>query len=148
MKEYLIKEKHAAVILPMYMYDHSGITVNTVGFSCPWDSGRIGFIYVSREKVMKEYGVKKIGAKLKAKVAEYLKGEVETYDQWLTGDVYGFRIFKETKCDKCGHVGDETEDSCYGFYGRDISKNGMLDHFGDELKKAFIDKTVEKMVVQ
>ena len=24
-------------ILPLYLYDHSGITMNTSGFSCPWD---------------------------------------------------------------------------------------------------------------
>lgn len=147
MEEYLVKEKHAAVVLPMYMYDHSGITVNTKGFSCPWDSGRIGFIYVSREKLMKEYSVKKISASLKKKVTEYLEGEVKTYDQWLTGDVYGFKIYKEAKCDKCGHVGEEKEDSCYGFYGRNIKENGMLDHFDKELKEAFEQNKVEEVKI-
>ena len=28
--------------------------MNTCGFSCPWDSGQIGFIYVSKEKALKE----------------------------------------------------------------------------------------------
>ena len=145
LEAYLVKERHAAVILPMYMYDHSGITVNTTGFSCPWDSGQIGFIYVSREKLMKEYKVKKVSAALKKKVAGYLKGEVETYDQWLTGDVYGFKVYKEAKCDKCGHVGEEKEDSCWGFYGSDILKNGMIDHFDEELQKAFKEKKAVKV---
>jgi len=26
-----------AVILPLYLYDHGGVTMNTVGYSCSWD---------------------------------------------------------------------------------------------------------------
>ena len=55
LEEKLIKEQHAVVVLPLYLYDHSGITMNTGGFSCSWDSGQVGFIYVTREKVLKEY---------------------------------------------------------------------------------------------
>ena len=44
-----IKEDHGeCVILPIYMYDHSGITVSTSPFSCPWDSGRLGLIFMSK----------------------------------------------------------------------------------------------------
>ena len=30
------------IYLPLYLYDHSGITMNTTGFSCQWDSGQVG----------------------------------------------------------------------------------------------------------
>jgi hypothetical protein len=30
--------------------------MNTTGFSCPWDSGQIGWIYASLEDVKKEFG--------------------------------------------------------------------------------------------
>ena len=33
------------VFLPLYLFDHSGITMNTSGFSCPWDSGQVGWIF-------------------------------------------------------------------------------------------------------
>ena len=94
--------------LPLYLYDHSGITMNTTGFSCPWDSGMVGFIYVTKEDVLKEFKHKIVDKKLKDHVYKILKGEVETYDQYLTGDVYGYII---TDPD-----GNET-DSCWGFYG-------------------------------
>lgn len=42
-----------AVVLPLYLYDHGGITMNTGGFSDPWDSGQVGFIFVSKEKIKK-----------------------------------------------------------------------------------------------
>ena len=98
-----------AFSLPLYLYDHSGITMNTGGFSCPWDSGQVGFIYVTKEAVRKEWKVKRISPKLRKQIYRNLKSEVETYDQYLTGDVYGF-ICEDPE----GYV---DEDSCWGFYG-------------------------------
>lgn len=111
MKNDIIKTEKVGVILPLYLYDHSGITMNTTGFSCPWDSGQVGFIFVSKENMLKEYGGKKVGKKLREKVTGYLKGEVLTYDQYLTGDVYGYRI-TDTET-------EEEVDACWGYYGDD-----------------------------
>jgi len=44
------------VVLPLYLYDHGGITMNTTGFSCPWDSGQVGWIYCTKEKLREETG--------------------------------------------------------------------------------------------
>lgn len=110
LKRAIIRNENPCVILPIYMYDHSGITINTTGFSCPWDSGRIGFIFASKEKVRKEFGVKRIDSKLKTRVEEQLIGEVETYDQFLRGDVYGFEILDEN---------DNHIDSGWGYYDED-----------------------------
>lgn len=72
-------------ILPLYLYDHSGITMNTSGFSCGWDSGTVGYIYLTKEKWDKEHDRDFV----QEEAAKYLVGEVETYDQYLTGSVYG-----------------------------------------------------------
>ena len=109
LKKQIIKDEDQAVILPIYMYDHSGITINTTGFSCPWDSGQIGFIYLSKEKARKEYGFKRLTAQIKDKLTKYLTGEVKTYDQYLRGEVYGFMIME----------GEEVIESVSGFYGRE-----------------------------
>lgn len=111
MKEAIIKQEKVHTILPLYLYDHSGITISTGPFSCNWDSGQIGWIFVSKEKV-KEEGMDE------SKVEDYLKGEVETYDQYLTGDVYGYRIYEVTTCN-LGHDHEEDLHSCWGFYGED-----------------------------
>jgi hypothetical protein len=111
MKEDIIRQENVHTILPLYIYDHGGITMNTTGFSCGWDSGQVGWIFVSKEKVKKE-------SIDENKVEEYLKGEVETYDQYLTGDVYGYRVSKIDVCDKgCEHK--EQVDSCWGYYGEE-----------------------------
>jgi hypothetical protein len=118
MEKAIVKENNVGVILPLYLYDHSGITISTTPFSCGWDSGKIGFIYVSKEDVLKEYGGKIVTKKLKERVTEYLKGEVETYDQYLRGDIYGYKISKVTTCDQ-GNEHKEEIDSVWGFYGED-----------------------------
>lgn len=120
------KNEDALVILPLYLYDHSGITMATSPFDCPWDSGQVGFIFVSKEKVRKEYNVKRISPKIAEKVGEVLEAEVKTYDQYLTGDMYGFIVKDEE--------GNE-EDSCWGFFGDDIKTNGILDHVVEEIEE-------------
>ena len=54
------REHDTAVILPLYLYDHSGITMRTEPFHCPWDSGQIGWTFISKKKVRKEYSTKRI----------------------------------------------------------------------------------------
>jgi len=105
------------VSLPLYLYDHSGITINTTGFSCPWDSGQVGYIYADRADILSEYGGKILTKKLRSKIEEYLKNEVSEYDQFLRGEVYGYNVTKPVKCDSCGNVEAEDIGSCWGFYG-------------------------------
>lgn len=118
MRNAIIKNENAAVILPLYLYDHSGITMNTTGFSCPWDSGQVGFIFVSKKKVREELRLKRITANVIDKVTGILTAEVETYDQYLRGDVYGYQVFKVKKCEE-GHEHEEELDACWGYYGQD-----------------------------
>ena len=112
-KNQLIKDHNVAVILPIYMYDHSGITISTTPFSCPWDSGQIGFIFVSKAKALKEFEGHIVTKKLKERLTQHLIGEVETYDQYLTGDVFGFQIT----------LNDEELDSFWGYYGTESCLN-------------------------
>ena len=117
-REWIEKNIKPAVLLPLYLYDHGGITISTSPFSCPWDSGQIGWIFVSKDKVREEYQVKRITKDIIEKATKVLEGEVETYDQFLTGDVYGYRVSKVNVCDK-GHEHKEELSSCWGFYGEE-----------------------------
>jgi hypothetical protein len=84
-------EKHFYV-LPLYLHDHSGITMSTSRLSCPWDSGQVGFIYAPME--CDEYPDMEKG----------LVGEVEIYDKYLQGDFYVYDIKDEhgNVLDSCG----------------------------------------------
>ncbi len=115
------------ISLPLYLYDHSGITMRTGPFSCPWDSGQVGLIYVSKAKVREEYGIKHVTKAWEEKVRTYLEGEVETYDQYLTGDVWGFRLYEVPDGVDPGELSEEEiealeeVESCYGFFGEDAA---------------------------
>ena len=110
------KKENSCVILPLYFYEHSGITISTSPFGCTYDSRQLGWVVVSKEKVRKEYGVKRINKELIEKVTNILENEVKTYDQYLTGDVYGYRVSEVTECE-LGHEHKEEVDSCWGYYG-------------------------------
>lgn len=117
-----IKHHGPMIILPVYMLDHSGLRVNTTGFHCPWDSGQVGFIFVTLARVREEFGWKAITAKRRAQIETSLRGEVETLDQYLTGDVWGYTITE----DETGEI----VDSCWGFYGRDECEKEAQDVLG------------------
>ena len=113
------------VVLPLYLYDHSGLTMNTTGFSCPWDSGQVGWIYVSNEAVLKEFGGETMTADTRQKAEDLLRGEVEVYDAYLRGECYGFELYKN----------GELSDSCWGFMGNleDVCKD-IAEYLPDECK--------------
>ena len=123
-----LREDYDAIeVLPLYLYDHSGITMNTTGFSCPWDSGQVGLIYTNKEQM--DY----IGLSSDTpseRIREILDGEVVTYDMYLRGEVYGFEV--ET-------ADGEFIDACSGFYG-DPEESGLLAE-----AKGIVDYEVSKL---
>jgi len=99
------------VVIPVSCYEHGGITISASGRRAGWDmfdSGQLGFVYVSHEDVKKEYKVKRLTKKVLEQAEKTLRGEVETYDDYLTGQVYGYIIEDEN---------NEQLDSCWGFLG-------------------------------
>lgn len=106
-QEYLQKNHKKIIYLPLYLYDHSGITISTKPFSCQWDSGQVGYIYITYEDIRKEYNTKKVTKEIKEKVLAILKLEVEIYDRYLTGQVFGF-VVEDNK--------GEVIDSCWGYF--------------------------------
>lgn len=116
--------------LPLYLYDHSGITMSTGRFSCPWDSGQVGFIYISKEKAAKEWTSRE-GEELAKAAYACMEAEVEEYDHYLTGEVYEF-VVEDAE--------GEVLESCGGFLG-DIDyvkqeARSCAEHFVTKARKA------------
>lgn len=137
----LLKEvEKTHLIMPLFLYDHSGISMSTSNagypFTCEWDSGQVGWIYVTHEKLIKEYG-EDLEHALKAG-ADYLEGEVETYTTYLEGEVYGYMIEDD---------GDEFG-GCWGFYGYDNEKSGLMEHARDEVDCYLKEKADKEMQEQ
>lgn len=124
--------------LPLYLYDHSGITIRTTAFSCPWDSGQVGVIYVTKKRAIEEWGKKICTKQVRDKALAYLKGEVEEYDHYLTGNVWGvcyatFNYDAETE----EWIEDE-RDECWGNFGDKYATEELesgLKHWAEEINK-------------
>lgn len=116
--EYVKDNKEVVAYLPLFLYDHSGITMSTGAFHCPWDSGQVGWIYATRKEVREKYGNDiRFTKKMVERVTEDLENTVKVYDDYITGAVYGFIVENSE--------GEEI-DSCWGFYGYDHDKSGLL----------------------
>jgi hypothetical protein len=124
-----ILKKKDTIVLPVYMYEHSGIALATEPFSCRWDSGFLGWLYTTRAVVREWFSKKRVTNKILYQAYDSMRSELETYNQYIEGDVWGYEIY--SLCPSCGKP-DEVIDSCWGFYGPNPEKNGMLDHIDPE----------------
>lgn len=110
-----LKEQGPSIKLPLYLYDHGEITIATTPFSCPWDSGQVGWIYCTKQEARDWLGVKTLHKKHLDQIENILIAEVNLYDQYLKGEVYGY-IAKQ-KCLTC-KTAHRTIDSCWGFFDK------------------------------
>lgn len=106
----LIAEREDIAILPLFLYDHSVQSISTASFigraqHAEWDSGQVGYIYADRKAILDDFGA--VNAETREKAENLLHSEVETYDQYLRGECYGFQLYE---------AGEEI-DSCWGFLG-------------------------------
>lgn len=119
MERHLYNRMDAAVVIPLYLLDHSGIAMSTRSFNDPWDSGRVGFIYMTKEDAKKNWNKKIITKNLRQKITECLENEVKIYDCYLRGEVYGYNVI-----DPDG----ETVETSWGYFGDDHKETGLLEN--------------------
>jgi len=110
LREIYEDEGGIVVLKPVYMYDHGGVALKLGPFHDPWDSGQVGFIFVTGDDARKEFDGRPLDAARLEQVERILEGEFETYDQWQRGEVYEYTI---------ENADGDIEDSCCGFYGLD-----------------------------
>lgn len=117
-KSYMSKIWNNALVLPLYLLDHSGIAIQTVpfkGFIAQWDSGRVGYIFCTYETIRLNYHVQFVTKKLIAEVMKILESEVVIYNQYLMGNVYHVKIEKNgVFIDGCGGIYDSDEAKEFG----------------------------------
>lgn len=129
------------IVFPLFLYDHSGITISMTPFNCPWDSGQVGYIYITKEKIIEEYGEYTPENIELAK--KCLKAEVNIYDLYLTGQVYGYEVHDFCDCCKQENV---CVDSCWGFFGSDLKENGLIENISvGEIEE---DKKLRELILK
>lgn len=133
-------QKSGGVVLPLYLYDHSGLSISTRPYSCQWDSGQVGFIMAEAEKIRSEYSIKRVSKKVRGRAEQLLKSEVEEYGNYLSGNCWGYFIRDKAGNvidSRLGHLGDP--DDCGAIEAAkevcDWIKNKELKKRLSELKK-------------
>lgn len=106
LKQAIVEEEKPALILPVYMMDHSGLTFrlgndfSDCGYYGAFDSGQVGFIYITEDQA-KQYEEDGIS---RDRLQGIVESEFKEYACYLSGEVYGFTV---------------DEDSYGGYYGFD-----------------------------
>lgn len=117
-------------MLPVYIYDHSGIRISTEPFGCKWDSGQVGFIYATT-KTIDGMGMSPDKNEdwndFQDRLIERLKADIRIYDLYVSGQVYCLQIFDKD---------DEVEESISGFFGSNWSDNGVMDYIKPYMEEA------------
>lgn len=143
-------------------YIHSGVHLslaNTANYpDRRWDVSTTGYVLVKKDLA---YNIEQLDdEQLKEdKAKECAKSLIKTWNQYLSGDVWGFQVMKQIKTytiteeDLAGLFINRTPtlsiydfiskseknteyeeiDSCWNFYGDNPKTNGMLDYINDEL---------------
>jgi hypothetical protein len=127
---YLGIVREAVCILPLYLYDHSGISI-TAGAPNPfdnptvrrddfgqgmgWDTSMVGFVYTTHERITELCGD---GEPYHSDewIREQVEQDVRLYDMYLQGAVYGYVVAEDS----------HEESSCWGFLGWDHEQSGLL----------------------
>lgn len=115
MEQAILRNEKGGVIIPLFVLEHGGMTMSTSSFNDPWDSGQVGFIIATNPAIRENWGIKNVTKKWREQAKKIILAEVEEYDQYLTGDVFGYKIFN---LKKNGKKGDEV-DCVWNFFGRE-----------------------------
>ena len=136
------------VIASLELYDHGGITMHVHGWGADafgtgmtgWDSGVVGWCFITKDRAYDELAVGD-GEDWSEKARMAIEGDVKTYDDYLTDNVYGFRLRRLESYLTVEHGVEKVNfgrspswlevDSCSGYYGDDHEKSGILANVPD-----------------
>lgn len=130
------------IAYPITKYEHGGISLSLGdNRTCDFDSGIIGFIYASKEKIRKEFKVQRITKDIVEQVAEIFANELNNQSDYLNGEVFAYRIYQvnTAEFEKYGeHCLEKSEklDSSHGYYDEQFAIDDMKDILGYMAKKA------------
>ncbi len=99
---------------------YSGQTISLTPFSCQWDSGQVGFVFVTQQHLDDTGG----------DAEQMIEADVKEYDAYLRGEVYGYIVAE----------GETDEESCWGYVG-DLSyvkseAESVAENVADRIAKA------------
>lgn len=116
------KNEHI-MVEPLYKFEHSGVIYATTPFSCPWDSGQVGYIF----STINDF--KSVGLEWNAdKAKEYIKGELDLYNNYISGECFGFKVEEQSTCNSCTSVHEDELIGVWGYVGEQDQIIKMIAH--------------------
>ena len=98
------------------------------------DRHLIGYIYVTKEKVIHEYGA--WNEETRQKAHQVLMSEYRTYAAWIRGDVFAFTIKRPVRSLWGEILRYETIDECGGFYSEEETLAAAKEVINYNIKQA------------
>lgn len=127
------------IYLPLYGYEHGSFGISTSNtqypFNCPFDSGQLGYVWLTVKEIKEENKWKRITKERRQKIIQRLIQDVETMNQYVSGEIYGYTIENEENGDSFG--------SCWGFYGSDNKESGLLEAAMSDIDFYIIDNRIK-----
>lgn len=111
------------VLTPLYAYEHGGIKISTSPFNDYFDSGQVGIVVALKQHLLKHFGELLWSETLDKRAEALFDSEVAEVSDYLEGTVFSMKI---------SGPDDDNELFIAGFYGTDITENGMLGHLSQE----------------
>lgn len=133
-KEALIDIYTPVFIFPVYMLDHSNISFSIIPFNDKWDSGQIGWAYLTKDDILNiaeitDEPVTKESAK------DLLTKELNAYEAYCNGMIYSIEVIDKN---------NDTNLSMLVF-GNNFSTNGVLDVIPEKFNHKEFLKNVDKL---
>ena len=97
---------HNYHFFPVATYIHSGVVLSLCGDEFPdqrWDVSHVGGYFCAKSEWPK-----------RADALKHAQAMIERWNDYLSGGVFGYNI-------------EDVDDSCWGFYGHDHAKSGLLE---------------------
>jgi len=131
-------KRNGAMVFQVFAYIHGSTHLSLESFhnACLpqghayFDSGPCGWIVVPKKGIMENWGGKKWTKKLREKAYDVAKGDIETFNQYLNGEVYGYIV-------------DDGGDSCWGYYSVEDAMDeakSIVDWIVKEAKKSHFEQ--------
>lgn len=120
-----IADKKGYFAIPIYAYIHGGLSLSlsrSGQFADRFDSGVFGVVTIKKEDIYDYYNCKRISSKLKERLVNLIKGEIEEYEAYANGDCYCYEILS----------GTSEEDSMGGFLG-DSGLESLMEYAKDHI---------------
>ena len=133
LKEIIEEKYNVHAILPLYMYEHSGVALSTSDFGDRWDSGCIGFVFMTTEQgeELEISTGKELEITTQEKAEEWIKNGIKQWNKLNNQSIFSIEFFTVEKCNCCSHITENSVDWISGLFYEDLEQE-IISYIGKD----------------